>query len=179
MKVVAIVGMTGSGKSEVARVFLENGFTMVRFGDVTDIELKKQGLPLTEENERPVREAFRQQHGMAAYAILNLPRIDEALKKSSVVVDGLYSWEEYLHLKEYYGDGLIVVAVYSSPRTRYARLAERQIRPLTALEARSRDHAEIENMNKGGPIAIADYTIINEKSFTDLKAQIEAIIAGL
>ena len=116
MKVVAIVGMTGSGKSEVARVFQENGFTLVRFGDVTDIELKKQGLPLTEENERPVREAFRRKHGMAAYAILNLPRIDEALKTSHVVVDGLYSWEEYIHLKEYYDDSLIVVAVYSSPK---------------------------------------------------------------
>jgi len=59
MKVVAIVGMTGSGKSEVARVFQEHGFNPVRFGDVTDIELKKRGLPLTEENERPVREDFR------------------------------------------------------------------------------------------------------------------------
>jgi len=179
MKVVAIVGMTGSGKSEVARVFQENGFIPVRFGDVTDIELKKQGLPLTEENERPVREAFRKQHGMAAYAILNLPRIDEALKASNVVVDGLYSWEEYIHLKDYYGDNLIVVAVYSSPQTRYTRLGSRQIRPLTPREARSRDHAEIENMNKGGPIAIADYTLINEISFKDLKAETEGIISRL
>ena len=179
MKVVAIVGMTGSGKSEVARVFQENGFAMVRFGDVTDIELQKQGLPLTEENERPAREAFRKQHGMAAYAVLNLPRIDEALKNSNVVVDGLYSWEEYLHLKEYYGDNLIVIAVYSSPRTRYNRLGSRKIRPLTAQEARSRDHAEVENMNKGGPIAIADYTLINEISFSDLKAETEEVISKL
>ena len=146
---------------------------------MTDIELKKQGLPLTEENERPVREAFRKQHGMAAYAILNLPRIDEALKASNVVVDGLYSWEEYIHLKDYYGDNLIVVAVYSSPQTRYTRLGSRQIRPLTPREARSRDHAEIENMNKGGPIAIADYTLINEISFNDLKAETEGIISRL
>jgi len=171
--------MTGSGKSEVARVFQEHGFNPVRFGDVTDIELKKRGLPLTEENERPVREDFRKQHGMAAYAILNLPRIDEALKNANVVVDGLYSWEEYLHMKEYYGDDLVVVAVYSSPRTRYARLAGRKIRPLTAQEARSRDHAEVENMNKGGPIAIADHTLINEVPFAELKAATEGIISGL
>jgi len=36
---------------------------------------------------------------MAAYAILNLPAIDSALKKSNVVIDGLYSWEEYVTLK--------------------------------------------------------------------------------
>jgi dephospho-CoA kinase len=179
MKVVAVVGMTGSGKSEVARFFQENGFTVVRFGEVTDIELKKQGLPLTEENERPVREAFRKEHGMAAYAILNLSRIDEALKDSSVVVDGLYSWEEYLHLKEYYGDNLVVVAVYASPGIRYTRLAGREIRPLTAEEAESRDRAEIENMNKAGPIAMADFTLINETSFEELKAETEGIISRL
>ncbi len=179
MKVIAVVGMTGSGKSEVARMFNEAGYAMVRFGDVTDEELKKQELPLTEENERPVREAFRKKHGMAAYAILNLPRIDAALKESNVVADGLYSWEEYTHLKEYFGDSLVIVAVYSSPHTRYSRLAKRKIRPLTAQEARSRDHAEIENMNKGGPIAIADYTLINEVSFSDLKAETEGIISRL
>ena len=179
MKVIAVVGMTGSGKSEVARMFNENGFAMVRFGDVTDEELKKQGLPLTEENERPVREAFRKKHGMAAYAILNLPRIDAALKTSSTVVDGLYSWEEYTHLKEYYGDSLVIVAVYSSPKMRYTRLGSRKIRPLTLEEAESRDHAEIENMNKGGPIVMADYTVINEYSFDDLKQQVEEIIRRL
>lgn len=179
MKVVAIVGMTGAGKSEVARMFQNRGYTLIRFGDVTDTELKKQGLALTEENERPVREALREKHGMAAYAVLNLPRIDEALKKANVVVDGLYSWEEYLHLKEHYGDDLILVAVAASPQTRYARLGRRKVRPLTAAEARSRDYAEIENMNKGGPIALADYTVANEASPVALKEKVEAIIDKL
>ena len=44
MKVVSIVGMTGAGKSEVARVFEKNGFIRIRFGDVTDEELVKRGL---------------------------------------------------------------------------------------------------------------------------------------
>ena len=179
MKVVAVVGMTGSGKSEVARMFGDKDFATVRFGDVTDEELKKQGLKLTEENERPVREAFRKEHGMAAYAILNLPRINAALKTSNVVVDGLYSWEEYTHLKEYYGDSLVIIAVYSSPRIRYTRLGSRKVRPLTPGEAKSRDHAEIENMNKGGPIVMADYTVINDYSFDDLKRQVEEIIRSL
>jgi len=91
MKVVSIVGMAGSGKSEVARLFQENGFTPVRFGDVTDEEINKRGLELNEENERHIRELLRKEHGMAAYARLKLPRIEEALKHSDVVVDGLYS----------------------------------------------------------------------------------------
>jgi dephospho-CoA kinase len=88
MKVVAVVGMTGSGKSEVARLFGEKGFTTVRFGDVTDEAVKELGLPLTEENERPVREEIRKKHGMAAYAILSVPRIDAALKAANVVWTG-------------------------------------------------------------------------------------------
>ena len=179
MKLVSIVGMTGSGKSEVSRAFEKNGFIKVRFGDVTDEEIRKRGLELNEENERFVRELLRKQHGMSAYAKLNLPRINAALKHSDVVVDGLYSWEEYTFLKTHYGEDFYVVAIWSSPRTRYVRLAKRLIRRLTLEESASRDMAEIENINKGGPISMADFTIINESSLDNLKKQTKKIISGL
>jgi len=179
MKVVSIVGMTGAGKSEVARVFEENGFVRVRFGDVTDEEISKRGLELNEPNERYIRELLRQEYGMSAYAKLNLPRIDSALKHSDVVIDGLYSWEEYTFLKSYYGEDFCVVAVWASPRTRYARLTGRLDRGLTLDEAASRDRAEIDNINKGGPIAMADFTIINESSLEDLEKEAKRIISRL
>ncbi|OGN91242.1 MAG: dephospho-CoA kinase [Chloroflexi bacterium RBG_13_50_10] len=179
MKVVSIVGMAGSGKSEVARVFEKNGFNKVRFGDITDEEVKKRGLELNEENERHIRQQLRQEHGMAAYAKLNLPKIDARLKSADVVVDGLYSWEEYTLLKSRYGDNFHVVAVWASPRTRYKRLNKRPIRPLTVEEAASRDIAELENTNKGGPIAMADFTIINETSLKDLEKEIEKVLLAL
>jgi dephospho-CoA kinase len=179
MKVVSIVGMAGSGKSEVAGVFENSGFKKVRFGDITDEEIKKRGLKLNEENERRVRQQLRQEHGMAAYAKLNLPKIDAWLKSSDVVVDGLYSWEEYTLLKGRYGDDFHVVAVWASPGTRYERLGKRQVRPLTAKEAASRDVAELENTNKGGPIAMADYTIMNETSLKDLEKETEKVLSAL
>jgi len=179
MKVVAIVGMAGSGKSEVARLFEENGFARIRFGDVTDEEIRKRGLEVNEANERKVREELRKEYGMAAYAILNLSRIDLARKQSDVVVDGLYSWQEYTFLKTYYSQGLYLVAVWASPKTRYARLGNRADRSLTAEEAASRDKAEIEKVNKGGPIAVADFTIINESSLKDLKKETKRIISAL
>ena len=179
MKVVSVVGMPGSGKSEVARAFEKNGFIRIRFGDVTDEEVKRRGLELNEKNERHIRELLRKEHGMDAYAKLNLPRIDSALKHSDVVIDGLYSWEEYTFLKAYYGEGFFVVAVWASPRTRYARLSSRSSRRLTPQETASRDRAEIENVNKGGPIAVADFTIVNESSLADLKKEARRIIARL
>jgi dephospho-CoA kinase len=171
--------MAGSGKSEVARHFQQSGFTRIRFGDITDEEIKKRGLPLHETTEKQVREELRQQYGMAAYALLNAPRIDECLQKGNVVLDGLYSWDEYLELKGRYGPRLYVVAVYSAPATRYARLAGRKIRSLTAGEAAGRDRAEIENSAKGGPIAMADFTLINEGSLQELHAGVERMLGEL
>ncbi|MFC2033971.1 AAA family ATPase [Chloroflexota bacterium] len=179
MKLVSIVGMTGSGKSEVAKLFKDNGFTRIRFGDITDSEVKNRGLVLSEENERHVRELLRQEHGMAAYAKLNQPIIDSALQNSNVVIDGLYSWEEYTFLKDYYEKDFYVLAVLASPEARYARLAGRPVRPLTQAEAASRDRAEIDNINKGGPIAMADFYIINNNSLGDLLEQVKKFIAEL
>ena len=179
MKVVSIVGMAGSGKSEVARLFEENGFSRIRFGDVTDEEIRKRGLELNEENERHVRELLRKEYGMSAYAMLNLSRIDLTRKVTDVVIDGLYSWEEYTFLRKYLSEDLYLVAVWASPGTRYARLNSRFERNLTTEEAASRDKAEIENINKGGPIAVADFTIINESSLKDLKKGVKGVISKL
>jgi dephospho-CoA kinase len=179
MKVVSIVGMPGAGKSEVARVFEGSGFTRIRFGDVTDREIRERGLELNEKNERYVRELLRQNHGMAAYAKLNLPAIDTALLRGNVVIDGLYSWEEYTFLIEHYGQSFRTVAVWASPATRYGRLSRRRVRSLNAEEAAGRDRAEIENVNKGGPIAMADFILLNESSLECLSQETARVIARI
>jgi len=122
---------------------------------------------------------LRKEHGMAAYALLNLSRIDLARKQSAVVIDGLYSWEEYTFLKTHYGEDFYVIAVWTSPKTRHARLTDRLERGLTLEEAAKRDRAEVENLNKGGPIAMADFTIINESSLQELKKEVEGVISKL
>jgi len=179
MKAVALVGMPGAGKSEVAHIFAQNGYQIVRFGDFTDEEVRKRGLQLDEKSERMVREELRQVHGMAAYAILNLPRISRALKSSDVIIDGLYSWEEYKFLLDKLEGGLRTVAVWAPPGLRYQRLANRKVRPLTLQQARARDFAEIENVNKGGPIAMADYIIKNDATLDALADQTASILREL
>ncbi|MCL0073139.1 dephospho-CoA kinase, partial [Dehalococcoidia bacterium] len=59
------------------------------------------------------------------------------------------------------------------------RLSRRPIRPLTVSESVSRDFAEIENLGKGGPIAMADFTLINESSLERLREETERLIAAL
>ncbi|EKD32714.1 MAG: hypothetical protein ACD_76C00161G0013 [uncultured bacterium] len=184
-KVVAIVGMCGSGKSVLADELVKSGFSYLRFGQITLDEIKKRNLEPTEALEREVREGFRKQHGMAAFAILNIPKLDELFKNGNVVVDGLYSWDEYKVLKERFGTNLIVASVYAPPSVRYTRLENRKSdatdtdkrnRGFTREESHSRDFAEIENSAKGGPIAMADYTIVNNGTIEEYKNQIAQFI---
>lgn len=175
-KVFAIVGMCGTGKSVVTDLLVEQGFSIIYFGGVVTDKVKEMNLPLTQENERPVREALRKKHGMAAIAIVSYPKIEELLKEGNVALDGLYSWAEYKFLKEKLGDDLIVVAVVSDRKVRYKRLENRPIRPFTKEEAYQRDITELETLDKGGPISIADYYIYNHSKKEDLKEKVLKIL---
>ncbi len=161
--VIALVGMPGAGKSVSCDHFKKQNFPVLRFGDATDEGVKALDLPLTEKNERMVREKLRKDYGMKAYAVKIEPKIKKAFKSSDVVIlDGLYSWEEYIYLQKKF-DNLFLICIFARPDIRYQRLAKRPVRPLIKKEARSRDIAEIENLNKGGPIAITDFLIKNNK----------------
>jgi dephospho-CoA kinase len=185
---IALVGMCGSGKSVVADELERRRYQFFRFGQITlDIIIEK-GLEVNEKNERAIREGLRKEFGMGAYAIKNLPKIDKFLKEGNVVGDGLYSWAEYKILKEKYGEQLIVIAIYAPPKLRYDRLSLRRRskddkevrnRQLTADQAKSRDFSEIENLDKGGPIAMADFTLINTGSVTQLLDQLENVLNQL
>jgi len=175
-KVIAIVGMCGSGKSAATEYFKNKGFGIIHFGSITMMELEKRELPKNESNEKAVREKLRNKYGKAAYAELSLPLIKRTLKKGHVVLDGLYSWSEYKLLKAEFGEFLTVIAITADREVRYNRLEKRVVRPLSNNDALNRDYSEIENIEKGGPIAIADYFINNNYSRQELYNQLDAVI---
>lgn len=172
-KTLALVGMPGSGKSTAAEYFGTHGWFILRFGQLTIDEIIARGQEVDERNERAIREEFRRIHGPAAYAKLALPKILEARKTSQVIIDGLYSWAEYKLLHEALRGDLLVIAIAAARPIRYARLHARPERPLTLEEVTRRDYSEIENLDKGGPIAIADYTIVNDGTHEELRESIE------
>lgn len=173
LKLIAIVGMPGAGKSLAADFFRSKGIVVLRFGDQTDIGLKEAGLERNEKNERWYREKLRKELGMVAMAIKIEPRILEAAKiNATIVLDGLYSWEEYIYLIDKFPQ-LQLLCIYAPATIRYQRLSIRPVRPLTQETARGRDIAELENLNKGGPIAMADYLIKNERSQEHLQQKLK------
>jgi dephospho-CoA kinase len=140
-------------------------------------ETKHRFGEVTEANEKIVREELRAQDGMAAIAKRVIPEIDELTQINNVVIaDGLYSWAEYKLFKERWGDNAIIIAVTAPRKLRHNRLATRPIRPLTDTEVSSREYAEIENLEKGGPIANADYTIVNQTTAEDMFADLAKIL---
>lgn len=175
-KIIAVIGMCGSGKSEAVKFFTEHGYQRVYFGDVVINELKKRGLELNELNERTVREDLRDQSGMAAMAVKSLDKIKELYKTGNVVIESLYSWSEYKIIHKEFGDNFKLLAIHTEKKLRYERLMKREKRPLTLTEAISRDVSEIENIEKGGPIAFADYMVINDGTLEELKTKLKSLI---
>jgi dephospho-CoA kinase len=175
--ITALVGMCGTGKS-VAAGYIEKeyGFRAVYFGGFVLEEVKHRNLEIDSGNEKMVREDLRSQHGPAVMAKLAEKKIGHYLSQgSNVICDGLYSFSEYTYLKEKYGKQLVVIAVHSEKKLRYQRLGIREVRPLTPQEVDKRDYTEIKNIEKAGPIAIADYHLLNNGTVEELETQIKTI----
>jgi dephospho-CoA kinase len=136
-------------------------------------EMKRLGLEVNEHNERQTRESLRKEFGMGAMAVKSLPLIEEFVQKNNVIIESLYSWQEFKIIKEKFHDAFSLLAVYTTKSLRYERLAKRTVRPLTREEALSRDYSEIENLDKGGPIAFTDNLIINDSTLEELNKQLK------
>lgn len=163
-KVITFVGMPGAGKSTLVEYLEQKGVPSVYFGGITVDDVKRRGLEVNETNEKFVREDIRAQEGKGAYAKRIIAQIEKLFSEGhdAVVADGLYSWTEYKIFKERFGSDAIIIAVAAPRRARHERLTHRPVRPLTEEQVTAREYAEIENLEKGGPIANADYTIVND-----------------
>ena len=174
-KLYAIVGMCGSGKSIASDYLVSKGFNKVYFGGVTMDKLKEANLEVNPENEKMMREKLRSELGMGAFAIVLLPKIKECFNNGNTVLDGVYSYDEVKILKENFPE-LKIIAIVCDKDIRYDRLSIREVRPLTNEEASARDIAEVENIAKAPPIAMADYYILNNGSVEEYKTRLEEIL---
>lgn len=182
--ILTFIGMPGAGKSSCVDYTLEhypNVPPVLYFGGITVDEVVRRGLEVNEENERTIREDIRAKEGKASHAKRISAKIDDYIAQGHdrIVVDGLYSWSEYKFFKEKYGDAAVIVAIAAPRQLRHERLRNRPVRPLSEEAVSSREVAEIENLEKGGPIANADYTLINNKTPEFLYEQLDELLAEL
>lgn len=179
-KIITLVGMPGAGKSSCVEYLEQKGWPSVYFGGITIDEVKARGLEVNEANEKLVREDIRAKEGIGAYATRIIAKIDQLVAEghNTIIADGLYGWTEYKIFKEKYGDNAMIVAITAPRMLRHERLSNRPVRPLTDAEVTAREYAEIENLEKGGPIANADYTVVNDYDIAALTSQLEKVLAS-
>ncbi len=177
-KVLVLVGMPGAGKSTIVDHLDEKGIPSVYFGGITVNEVKRRGLEVNEKNEKKIREELRATEGPGVMAKRIIPEIEALFKQGYdlVVADGLYSWTEYKIFKDHYGKQALIVAIAAPRFIRHQRLAVRPTRPLTEEQVTAREYAEIENIEKGGPIANADYTLVNNEGKLHLLNQVDKLL---
>jgi dephospho-CoA kinase len=184
--IVTFVGMPGSGKDTCTDyVAKKHQAPVIHFGNMVYEEVHRRGLDIVK-HEKAVREDMRAKGGKAVLAERVAQRAREYLAKGQnrIVLNGLYSWSEYKYLSQTFGSQFVCVAI-TAPRTlRYERILSRNSttdthRQYTVGQIEEREIAEIENLEKGGPIARADYTLLNKTTPRDLYKQIDELFANI
>ena len=183
--VFAFVGAPAAGKTEAASVAREMGIPVITMGEVIRAELKKRGLPLSDENAGRVANELRAREGMDAIAKRCIPLI-KAQKKSAgkdqkgiVVVDGVRGIAEVETFKKEFGDDFVLVRIDAPLSLRYERIKTRGRRDdldlLSLDEFKNREEREIgwgmeEAMKK------ADKVVKNITSLEEFREQIKGIL---
>jgi dephospho-CoA kinase len=165
LKIIALVGLAGSGKSTAVEYFTEKGYPKVYFGGVILQAMKE----IREKNGKD----------FVANKIVEQIRHLADSGQHRIIADGLYTWTEFLVLKKAFPGELHLVAIVTPRQLRYRRLSERSIRPFTATEAHERDITEIEHLEKGGPIAIADNYVVNDGTVEELNEKLRNVVSLL
>ena len=175
-KIIALVGLAGSGKSSAVEYLTEKGFPKIYFGGVIYKAMDEAGIEKTWNNQQQFREEIRRREGKDFVIKRVIKNIHDLINagQNKVVLDGLYTWSEYKFLKHEFPGQVVVIAIVTPKYLRYQRMAKRIERPMQPHEVDQRDWSEIENLEKGGPIAIADYFIINDGSLEQLHQKIDA-----
>lgn len=176
-KIIALVGLAGSGKSSAVEYLTKKGFPKIYFGGVIYKAMEEAGIEPTWDNQQKFREEIRQREGKDFVIKRVIKNIRDLINagQNKIVLDGLYTWSEYKILKHEFPGQVVVIAIVTPKHLRYQRMIKRPERPMQPREVDQRDWSEIENLEKGGPIAIADYFIINDSDLTQLHQKIDAV----
>ena len=150
----------------------------IYFGGMILRAMEEAGIERTADSEREFRERIREKEGkdfVVRRVVKDAKSLIEAGQKR-IVLDGLYSWTEYKILKKEFPTEMTVVAVVLPKKLRHKRVGERKERPFNTREINERDWSEIENLEKGGPIANADYFIDNSGTMEELHDRVKVTL---
>jgi dephospho-CoA kinase len=178
LKIIAFVGLAGSGNSTVVKHLAKEGIPKIYFGEIIYKAMEEAGIEITWENQQVFREEVRKKEGTNFVVKRVIKEIHNLVNAGQrrIVLDGLYTWSEYRALKHEFPGEITVIAVVAPKHLRYQRMAHRPQRPMIKKEVDTRDWSEIENLEKGGPIAIADYYVVNDTTKESLFMKVDSVL---
>lgn len=173
--VVGLAGMPGAGKSIVVNVARERGYGVLVMGDVVREEARRRGLQPTPDNIGRVMVELRRKEGPTVVSQRCIPKI-ERVTRDRLVIDGIRSLQEVEEFKKHFPN-FTLVAVHSSPETRFRRLHHRQRSddPKNWQVFRERDMREL-SVGLGKAIAMSEYMIVNEEGLEAMKERIRQVL---
>ena len=180
IQVLAFVGAPAAGKTEAASVAKTLGIPIITMGDVVRAELRRRGLPLSDENAGRIASELRAQEGMDAIAKRCIPHVRAiAGKKAVIVIDGIRGISEVETFKKEFGTDFTLVRVDAPLNLRYERIKTRGRGDdsLSIKEFKAREERE-KGWGMGEAMKNADKVITNTGSREHFKEQIEEILAS-
>ena len=176
MRVIATVGLAGSGKGELAAVAERQDIPVVTMGDVIRAECRERGLDPADHHGE-VAKALREENGPAAIAEASLPHIEDALEDSeTVVVDGIRSDVEVEVFEDRFGDSFTLVGVEAPFELRKKRIGERGRDNVEDGEGlKERDEREL-GFGLRNALERADVTIENTDTLEAFRERVEEVL---
>ena len=175
MKVIAVTGLIGSGKDEVARYLVKrHGFTLYDHSALLGEVLRKQGRPPTREEKRKLRK----ERGPLFTARLIIQKIREEQPARAVI--GSLRRPEEIRLTRQAFPGTRLLLVKASPRVRFRRASHRaRDAPRDWVHFLEEERKEEKQFHFTETFRHADFSVANNSSLRALQTQLDHIVERL
>lgn len=184
IQVLAFVGAPAAGKTEAASVAMEMGIPVITMGGVIRDELRRRGLPLSDENAGRIANELRAHEGMDAIAKRCIPLIkgvkdvEEKKARKVIVIDGIRGVAEVETFKKEFGTDFVLVRIDAPLILRYERIKTRgRGDDLLSIEEFEEREEREKRWGMGEAMKNADKVVKNEGSLEEFKEQIKRILA--
>ncbi|MGA1793619.1 MAG: AAA family ATPase [Thermoplasmatota archaeon] len=179
MNIIAVCGMPGCGKGEFAEIAKEMGSPVYSMGDVVRFYFKENfpGRDLIETGIYADME--RKKYGQDVWARRLIEMVEAKLEPGDdlLLIDGLRSKQEKELFGSRWGTNFRVLAIHSSPETRFMRIKARG-RGDDTLDRKVFDQRDARELGwgLGEVIALADIIAVNEGGLDDFRSSVKGLL---
>ncbi len=170
MRILCITGMRGCGKTVFGEVARGEGHPIYEMRNIVVELMNEQNIIVNNRNIREFAKNLREQYGKSIVAEKMVEKINGGGKKDVAIIVGIRGMYEIRTFREAFGDeNVIIVAIHSSPRTRFERVMKRTNKsddPKTYDEFLWSEEMEL-GYGVSKVIALADRMIVNESSLEE------------